>query len=357
LVGTVDQQTGQAIISDSAASKLIDSIKNAVSGGASWASMVQKYNPQSDGSRQNNGEMTFSAMQIQDPNFAKEFGQFILFDGKVGERKVVKTSFGYHYIEIMEQKKFEPAYKIAYLAKKIEASDETTNAASTAAAQFAAESRNAKQFDEAVTKKKLSPRIAELKPNDYSIIGVGSARSLVKWVFENKVGHVSEPTSVGDKFIVALISEEKEEGLPDVKSIRPQVEATVRNEMKAKEIIAKIGNNRDLNAIATSFKTNVLRADSLSFVAPFVPGVGMEPKLTGAAFNPAYKGKTSEPVPGSVGVFVLRTENVSLKPSTDMDYTMRRMQMEQGMKQSAGNASIQSIRKAAKVKDNRIKFY
>lgn len=357
LVGTVDQQTGQAIISDSAASKLIDSIKNAVTGGASWAAMVQKYNPQSDGSRQNNGEMTFSAMQIQDPNFAKEFGQFILFDGKPGERKVVKTNFGYHYIEIMEQKKFEPAYKIAYLARKIEASDETTNAASTAAAQFAAESRNAKQFDEAVTKKKLSPRIAELKPNDYSIIGVGSARSLVKWVFENKVGHVSEPTSLGDKFIVALISEEKEEGLPDAKSVRPQVEAIVRNEMKAKQIIAKIGNSRDLNAIATSFSTNVLRADSLSFTAPFVPGVGMEPKLTGAAFNPAYKGKTSEPVPGNSGVFVLRTENVSMKPSMDMDYTMRRLQMEQGIKQNAANASIQSLRKAAKVKDNRIKFY
>ena len=357
LVGTTDQQTGQPIMSDSVAAKLIDSIKNAISGGAKWADMVKKYNPLSDGSRENNGEMTFTSIQIQSPNFAKEFGQFILFDGKQGEKKVVKTNFGYHYIEILEQTKFEPAYKIAYFSKAVEASDETTSAASTAAAQFAAESRNAKQFEATARNKKLSPRIAEVKPNDYTIIGIGSSRSLIKWIYENKVGSVSEPTSVADKFIVALIAEEKEEGLPDAKSVRPQVESIVRNEKKAKDIISKIGNNRDLNAIATSFKTNVLRADSIAFISPFIPGVGNEPKLSGAVFNPALKGKVSEPVAGNTAVFVIKTETVGLKPAADMDYNMRRMQMEQGMKQSAGNNSIQALRKAAKIKDRRNKFY
>jgi peptidyl-prolyl cis-trans isomerase D len=164
LVGVMDQQTGQAIMSDSAALKLIDSIKNAVNGGANWGEMVKKYNPLSDGSRENNGEMTFSAGQVQQPNFAKEFADFILLDGKVGERKVVKTSFGYHYIEIMEQKKIEPAYKVAYFSRAVQPSDETISTASTAAAQFAAEARNAKQFEEAITKKKLVPRVAEIRP-------------------------------------------------------------------------------------------------------------------------------------------------------------------------------------------------
>ncbi|MBP6687216.1 MAG: SurA N-terminal domain-containing protein, partial [Lacibacter sp.] len=199
LVGTVDQQTGQSTMTDSVAAKLIDSIKNAANGGANWGELVKKYNPLSDGSRENNGEMTFTSNQIQAPNFAKEFAQFVLFDGKPGERKVVKTNFGYHYIEIMEQKKIETAYKIAYFSRTVLPSDETISTASTAAAQFAAEARNAKQFDETTTKKKLIPRIAELKPTDYSIIGLGGARNLVKWVYENKVGNVSEPTTLGDK--------------------------------------------------------------------------------------------------------------------------------------------------------------
>ncbi|QNA44628.1 peptidylprolyl isomerase [Lacibacter sediminis] len=357
LVGVMDQQTGQAIMSDSAALKLIDSIKNAVNGGANWGEMVKKYNPLSDGSRENNGEMTFSANQVQQPNFAKEFADFILLDGKVGERKVVKTSFGYHYIEIMEQKKIEPAYKVAYFSRAVQPSDETISTASTAAAQFAAEARNAKQFEEAITKKKLVPRVAEIRPTDYSIIGLGGARNLVKWVYENKVGNVSEPTTLGDKVVVALIAEEKEEGIPDAKTARIQVESIVRNQKKAAEIVGKIGNNRDLNQIATSFKTNVLRADSISFFSPFIPGVGMEPKVTGAAFNPAVKGKSSEPIAGNTAVFVIRTENVGLQPAGNAAYIDRRLQMEGGMKQNAANAALQALRKAAKVKDRRIKFY
>ena len=83
----------------------------------------------------------------------------------------------------------------------------------------------------------------------------------------------------------------------------------------------------------------------------------MEPKLNGAAFNPELKGKAGEPIPGNSAVFVIRTENVTLKPSAEMDYNFKRMQMEQSIKQSAGGASVQALRKAAKVKDNRIKFY
>jgi len=357
LVATVDQQSGQPIMSDSAAAKLIDSIKNAVNAGASWAEMVKKYNPQSDGSRENNGEMTFTSIQIQQPNFAKEFGEFILLNGKQGERKVVKTNFGYHYIEIMEQKKIEPAYKIAYFSRTVEPSDETISSASTAAAQFAAEARNAKQFDAAVTQKKLIPRVAEVRPTDYTIIGLGGARNLVRWIYENEAGDVSEPTTLGDKVIVALITEEREEGLPDAKTVRVQVESIIRNQKKAQEIISKIGNNRDLNQVATSFKTNVLRADSISFYSPFIAGVGMEPKLTGAAFNPANKGKVGEPVAGTSAVFLFRTENVGLVSAGNAAYTDRRAQMEGGMKQSAANASLQSLRTAATVKDRRIKFY
>jgi peptidyl-prolyl cis-trans isomerase D len=357
LVGTTDAQSGAVVLSDSIASKRIDSIKNAVNAGASWAEMVEKYNPQTDGSRQNKGEMTFASAQIQDANFAKEFAQFILFDGKTGERKVVKTNFGYHYIEIMEQKNFEPAYKVAYFSKVVEPSDETTNGASTAATQFASESRDVKSFDANAQKKKLATRIAEVKPNEYSIVGIGAARRLIKWAYENKIGAVSEPENIGDKYVVAVITEQKEEGTPKAKDVRQQVESIVRNLKKAKQIIEKIGNNRDMNAIAATFKTVVNRADSISFLSPFIPGIGQEPKVSGAAFDTRNKGKASEPIAGNTAVFLVKNESVGLRPSTDADYTMRRMQMEQQLKGSLGYKLTEALRKSATVKDNRIDFY
>ena len=356
LIGTTGDN-GQQIISDSIASAKIDSIKNAVNAGASWSEMVEKYNPQTDGSRQTKGEMTFSSVQIQSEGFAKEFAQFILFDGKTGDKKVVKTSFGYHYIEILEQKNFEPAYKIAYLSKPIEASEETISTASTAATQFASESRDAKSFDANARNKKLATRIAEVKPNDYTIIGVGAARRLIKWAYENKVGNVSEPENIADKYVVALIAEEKEEGTPKAKDMRNQLEGIVRTQKKAQQIIAKIGNNRDLDAVAKTFNTVVNKADSITYTQAFIPGAGQEMKVTGAAFNPANKGKVSEPIAGNAGVYVIRTESVGLLPGLQGDYNIRRMQMEQSQKGNAAYKYADALRKSATIKDNRIDFY
>jgi peptidyl-prolyl cis-trans isomerase D len=355
LVATVqrDPQTGASypVRQDSVAKKRIDSVVTFISNGQKWDSVCINYSDD-PGSKDKGGVYE----NIVSGGMVSEFNDFI-FTGKTGERKIVKTEFGYHYIEIMSQKGSQAAHKIAYLSKTLLPSDETINNANTAATQFASEARNAKQFEEVMRKKNLFPRIAEVKPTDNYVNGVGNARRLVRWIYENKVGTVSEPESFGDKFIVALITEEKEEGLPNAKAARVQVENIVRNQKKAEQIIQKIGNSRDMNAIATTYKTTVQRADSVSFSAPFLPAIGMEPKVVGAAFNPSYKTKVSEPIPGAGGVFLVGNTTVGAKPSIEGDYTARRQQMEMQMKQTAGSKAIDALRKAAKIKDERINFY
>jgi peptidyl-prolyl cis-trans isomerase D len=161
----------------------------------------------------------------------------------------------------------------------------------------------------------------------------------------------------GNQYIVALITEVREEGLPDAKTIRPQVEAFIRNQKKATQLISKIGNSRDLTAIATSFNTNVMRADSISFAAPFIPNVGNEAIVIGAAFNTQQQGKVSDPFAGSIGVFVIKTESLGMKPSSDPGYAIRRMQKEQSIKGNLAYKSSDALRKSVKITDNRIDFY
>jgi len=352
LIGVKDQN-GQVIMSDSVAKQKADSIAKAIAGGADFKTMAAQFSTD-PGSKDKGGEYEFTSQQFG--NLAKEFADFVFYN-PVGSKRVIKTDYGYHYIEVMEQKKFEPAFKVAYMAKPVEASDETINDASTAATQFASESRDLKSFDATVRKKGLSPRIAEVKTTDYTIVGIGSSRRLIKWAFENKVGTVSEPESIGDKFVVAAITEDKEEGLPSAKTIRPQIENIVRNYKKAGLIIAKIGNNRDLNAIATSFNTTVSRADSIYFNSPFIPSIGTESKVTGSAFNPKLKGAVSEPIAGNSGVYVIKGESISLLPVGEADYKLRRAQMEQTLKNNLSYKLTESLRKGAKVVDNRIDFY
>lgn len=352
LIGTKDQQ-GQVILTDSIAKLKADSIAAVVAKGGDFKSLAAQFSTD-PGSKDKGGEYEFSSQQFG--NLAKEFAEFIFYN-PAGTKKVIKTDFGYHYIEVMTQKGIEPAYKIAYFSKPIESGEETINTASTAATQFAAEARDTKSFEAAAQKKKLSPRIAEVKPNEYQVIGLGAARKLVKWAYENKVGTVSEPESIGDKYIVALISEEKEEGTPKAKDVRMQVENIVRNYKKAQQIIGKIGNSKDMNAIAQSFKTSVSRADSLSFLSPFIPGIGAESKFTGAAFDARNKGKVIGPIAGNSGVFFVQNLSLVLKPSVDVDYRTRRQQMEQSQKGNLGYKFVESLRKSATIKDNRIDFF
>ncbi|MBC6492835.1 SurA N-terminal domain-containing protein [Flavihumibacter stibioxidans] len=338
---------------DSVAKARIDSIETAIRGGADFAALAAKYS-EDPGSKDKGGEYDFASQQFG--SLAKEFAE-VIFYGVTGDKKVVKTSFGYHYIEVLNQKNFEPAYKIAYLSRPIVPSVETENVASGAANQFAGESRNAKAFDENATKKTLTKLIAQdIKPNDIMIAGLGSSRQLVRWINEAKPGDVSEPFNIDDKYVVAMLTEINKEGVMSAAKARPQVEFLIRNNKKAEVISKKIGASNSLEAIATATQQAVLRSDSVRFASPFIPNVGQEPKVIGAAFNKANQSKISAPITGNAAVFVIKTENISAMPDGGINAETQRNAMMQQMRQSAGFRAMDALRKAANVKDDRAKI-
>ena len=353
LVSTRDPQSGAALLADSVAKNRADSIAGAVAKGSDFKLLAAQLSGDS-GSKDNGGEYTFGSQQFG--SLAKPFAEFVFYNSP-GSKRVVQTDFGYHYIEVLEHRKVEPAFKIAYLAKTIDPSDETINNASNAATQFASQSQDQTSFESNTKKQNLTPRVAEVKPTDFNIVGIGNARRLVKWAYENKVGKVSEPESFNNAYVVALLKEEKKEGLARAQDVRAFVEPTVRNEKKAQQISAKIGASRSLTDIAKQFGVEIQKADSISFSAPFIPGIGSEPKVTGAAFDVALKGKVSEPIAGTMAVYLIQPLNTGLIPSGDADYTSRRQQNEAMMKQNSSYRTVDALRRSAKVQDNRILFY
>ncbi|MGE5108584.1 MAG: peptidylprolyl isomerase [Sphingobacteriales bacterium] len=344
---------------DSIGKKRIDSIAEAINNGASFVKLMKQYSDDEASKTQDSlGKMRFSADLIQNAqSFDQDFAQFILYNGTAGQRKVVKTKFGWHLIEILEQKNFEPFYKIAYFSQKIDPSNETVSKANSEATSFAAESVNAKAFEENAKKKNLILTPVSIKEKDYTLPGLGYGRKMVKWAFENDKGKISDPETFGNNYIVALITDKKEEGTQDAKTARPLVEGFVRNQKKAQQIIKQIGNSNDLNAIASANKVALQRADSISFQAAFIPNVGAESKLVGAAFAKQNLNKVSAPIAGTTGVFVIKVEQLFTKPNPAIDYKTQRQQMEGGMKNTFAYRSIDALKKAATIKDKRIKFF
>lgn len=336
---------------DSAAMKRLDSAIALIKSGASFDSVATKYSDD-PGSKDKGGVYDYFPSGQMDEAF-----NGFAFTGKVGEAKTVQTVYGYHYVEILGQHGSETGYKIAYLSKPINASPETDNAASNAASQFAASSRNQKDFE--ATAKKMNMTVLpsqEFKQNDFSVPGLGESRELIRWAYDNKPGAVSQPININDNYVVAMLTGVGEKGLASPNAVRQTVEPMVRNEKKAQIIIDKQMKGSSLQQVSQNAKQPVQTADSISFSAFVVPALGNEPKFIGAAFNKQILNKLSAPIAGNAGVFVVRSEGVSGASGLGQTAVMQKQQAEQMLKQQA-NQAVAALRKAADVKDYRSKFY
>ena len=354
LIATVNQQTGAEIIADSTAKNLADSIYNAIQSGADFAMMALKYS--ADGSKDKGGDLgTFSYGTM-----VSEFNEYC-FTKPAGSKGVVKTQFGYHIIDVVSQKDFKTAYKIAYFGKEIVASDVTVNKASLEATKASAVKSKA-ELEKYISKAGLSlTSVPDLiKENDYKVGRLGDARSLVRWIFEAKKGDISEPFSIGDQFVVAVLDKVKEEGVQDAETARVGCEAIIRNQKKADMIKKKIGNNPTLESASAAYGKTIQVAGNDSTVllnAQFINGVGMEPKVIGASFNKAYQSKVSPLIDGTTGVFIIKVNTVQNKPDESAEVLAQQYNTKISSIKSQSNGWYEALKKRATIVDGRSKHF
>lgn len=373
LISTNNPQTGEVIRPDSLAKMRIDSIKLALANGISFDTLAKKLSD--DKSSAERGGL------LQIPTQSGEFldyfaqGKMVrafndsVFNGKVGQIKIVRSEFGWHLIEILDLKNIEPHYKIAYLAKPIYTSNKTDQTARNQANLFAGNSRDLKAFnanyDKTLKPQGITKMLAnDLTPMSFTINGIdGSARPFIKKIFEMDEGEVFGPERVGDHYIVAVVTDINKPGLRSVNSVRPEVEPVIKNKKKAELITKNIGQVTTLEQVAAKTNQQIQTLDSIRFSGD--RQLGYEPKVLGAAFNPANKGKVvTQPLAGSSGVFVIRVDNTGTTPvegaSIEDQRKMLEMQAQQGLMnqmQRGFNPIIETLKQAAKIKDNRAKFY
>jgi len=354
LVATIDPQTQQPTMDDSTAKKKIDSIRNLIEKGGQKFDSVAMRLSDDPGSKVKGGDLGYFTAD----RMVKEFSDFA-FNHKVGEKGIVKSQFGYHYIEVTDLKNFEPAFKVAYLSRKIETSPETDQVASGMASQFAGESRDAQSFQDNAQKDKLQRLNApDIQPSEFSIPGLGPNRQLVRWIYDAELGNVSEPFAVGDKYVVALLTEINKAGTMSAAKARNVVEPILRNRKKAELIIKKLGSPASLDAAATASGQQIMHSDSVMFASPYIANVGQEPKVSGSSFNKELTGKPVSPViPGNGGVYVIRVERVSALSNPNADLQQQRFMQEQQQRSYVSRTLLDALRKLATVEDNRGKFF
>lgn len=351
LIGT--QQRDEAT-----AKKLIDSIAAVIKNGTPFDSVVALSEDNPDAENPQAGKYKGGIYDRVTPGqMVPSFNDFI-FGNPTGAKGVVKTDYGFHYVEVMSQKGSSPAYKIAQLPAEIVASQTTDNAAQDKANAFFADSRNAKGFDE-IYEKKLKATGAQkllasnIRPADVSVGMIGSSRDLVKAIYNAKVGEVLKPERVGENYIVALVTDAQKEGTMSVATARPMVEGLLRNQKKAEMLKKKVGTVTTLEAAAAALGGKPVEvADSLRMDATNA-GLSGEKRVLGAAFRAENKGKVvNEAIEGSQGIYVVKVEDVVTTPLANANVVEQRKQLAEQQKQTFGNP-LGALRKAATIKDKR----
>lgn len=357
LVKTMDR--GTEIMSDSAAKMRLDSAIALIKSGVKFDSVVNVYSGD-EGSKKTKGEYTFTLMDR--PGISKEFGDFI-FEGKTGETKIVHVKndnyAGYHYIEILEQKGEAPTVQLAIVAKTLAPSDSTVNALYGKANEFAGKNTTAEAFDATAKKQNLNKRTGDkVKISSFSIPGLGSAREVVRWMFDHKIGDVSPVFQLGDeRYIVAKLTSIEDKGAMDITATnRPMLEQKVKEEKKA-EMISKKYAGQGLDAIASATGQQVQQNDSVNLGGAFIPNLGYEPKVVGYSFNTSFQPNTVSPgIKGQGGVVFMTVLNRTSNPLPNGGGSMidalvgqQRKAQEGQLKNAMGQILQQSITKRADV--------
>jgi peptidyl-prolyl cis-trans isomerase D len=299
-------------------------------------------------SNEKDGEIEFA----YNAGMAPEFKAFA-FDNKKGDVDVVGTSFGYHVIEILEQKSFSRTIQIANLADKIEPSDATLSEVFNSMSKFEIASKGG-DFNKLAEERNLAVRPIAFKELDENIPGLGSQREVVRWAFE-------EGTDIGDfknfpisnfGFIVAKLVEKKPEGLMSVEDASITAIPEIRKEKKAKLLRDKI-NASTLAEISKNQGQGLRTAAAVTIKNTTLSGAGPEPKVVGAAFGLA-QGATSKPINGDKGVYVIEVTKINEASKLD-NYSAIMNRLSTARRSAVENKVFQALEKAADIEDNRAK--
>ena len=284
-----------------------DSLLNVLVKGENFSNVAASYSADTrsaaDGEQGNVGWMTQTYMI---PGFES------VLTAQVGKPYIVKTQYGTHIVEVAKRTAPVAKKQVAILEKTALASGETFNSYYAQASKFskiAAGKYN--NYKAAVDSMGLYSHPMKVTEATSSYGSISQAKEVTRWVFDNKVGKVSEIITVNNNYLfVATVTGIHKEGIAKIdevkEAIRQQLYAQKASEKTAADIAQKIQGISDLQAIADTLHSSVSTGVDVRFAS--LAGQGLDPKFIGAA-SVAPEGKICGPVAGTIGTYIFKVNS------------------------------------------------
>lgn len=307
---------------------------------------------------QNNGDLDWFA----DGQMVYPFNHAVLTHD-VGDITVVKSQFGYHVIKVTGKLDAVKKVRVAQINISITPSQETFQEVYAKASEFQGNANDIESFDTLAANMNLSPRKADyLQPMANRIAGLDNPRSVIIWAYGEgiDVGSVSYVFTMEDKYVVAIVTNTRDEGIPPLEEIRDNLEPLVRTDLKGDLVIEEMTNalagNKDLLAFAQSIGSKVDTVDNVTFNLRNIAGYGNETNVIGKIFS-SEPGQLTGPIKGNNSAFVFIVDDF-IYPDPSEDNKMYERQMLMNFQAKLNNNSyLKAIEDNADVEDNRVLFY
>ncbi len=340
----------------SAIKSIADSLKQVIENGGNFNQIALEYSGD-ESNRAIGGDLGW----FSEGQMVTEFND-ACFENKRGDLLTVETQFGTHIIRIENQSRPVRKIQLATIVRNIYASDETNQDYYNRAVKFRGKATDLEKFTEQAREFGLDPRFApNITKDQQTIPGIDDPLHIIKWAYSAEIGNVSNIFSQADeKYIVAVLTEAKENGYAPIDKVRSEIELAVKKEKKAERLVSnlneKLAGVSDLSQFGIDNNENVGEATGVKFANTYVTGVGLEPYIVGASMYLPVD-QVSEPLIGESGVFVLSVTNRTEPPIQGVVDPAVKSRLRYSLESRSNYEAYNALMDAAEIKDNRLDLF
>ena len=284
--------------------------------GADFAALAKQYS-EDEASAPNGGDLDYFGRGRMVPEF--DAVAFTMEPGQISD--LVKTSFGFHIIKLVD-KKAGATRTLEEVRPQLQdqlSVERAQQQAANLAESLRARITRASDLDTVAKEQGLVVQESGFFARDEPVLGLGASPELGARTFAMNQGDVAGPIQTGRGYVFASLVAKQDAYLPQVDEVKERVrDEVIRGKAKefglkkAAEVAAKLRGTADFEKAAQSAGFKAQTTELITRDSP-IPDLGMAVEVTEAAFAMA-PGAVSEPLTtdsGSAIIKVLEKQEVT----------------------------------------------
>ena len=326
-----------------------DSLMAAVKGGANFAAMAMEFSEER-ATAELGGELGVLPYSAYPEAFRTEID-------KASKGSIFKVDMGQVVYIVRVDRKDAPVMKaqVATITYPVMASPATEKEIHSVASSFSVAAQGSvEKFNAAASEFAMVPRVARVTNNDRQIAGMGNdSRSIVRWAFDAKIGQVSEIYTVDRNYVVAVVTEQRNEQYATMQQVYNEIYPMVLNEKKFDYLKSQLA-GKSIEEAAEALGVEVGSFENVTANGFYIDGIGIAPRTIGAIANVA-EGEVSKPINDMTGAYIVVVDQAVEAENQTAD--KERVRQQAMVEAQAAQRMNQALYEGSKIEDLRVKFF